>query len=290
MSFKRQYILLILLSLVVLPLFHNCTEFAAKSESLNTSACSTNMWPLFTDTYHNFFTVNNCKNCHAPGGLSGIPHFADPNTKKAVDVFVNRFGITQGPDIIENKLRSGHQGYSFSNFQTTLNQYKETWNEEVQSSLCTGRATTTYVQNVDFFESKVGFPNFYVVKPTMVDWQTVKWDMGAIKSNLSGVEVSVEIKVFSNEFGDPENYFVNNIKIKNPDFPVRIRKAYVLLNRQTYFVTTFSGIDTTLTASSTFQDINPGSSAGMFVKDVGDIYGPQDRWSVQFELIEPVTD
>lgn len=290
MRFKRQYFSFLILSLGILPLFHNCTQFAAKSESVESSACATNMWPLFVDTYHNFFTVNNCKNCHAPGGLPGIPHFADPNTKSAVDVFVKRFGVTQAPDIIENKLRTGHQGYSFSSFQSTLTQYKETWNEEVQSSLCTGRAVSTYVQNVDFFEPKPGYPNFYVVKASMQDWQTVKWDMSAISSKLKNVELSVEIKVQSNEYGDPENYFVNNIKIKNPDFAVRIRKVYVLLNRQTYFVTTFSGIDGTFTASSAFQEINAGSSAGMFVKDTAEIYGPSDRWSLQIELIEPVTD
>ncbi len=290
MSVQQKYFSIFILSLVVIPLFHNCTQYAAKSESVEGSACSTNMWPLYVDSYHNFFTVNNCKSCHAPGGLSGIPHFADPNTKNAVDIFVKRFGIVQAPDIIENKLRTGHQGYSYSNFQSTLTQYKEAWNEEVQSSLCTGRAISTYVQNVDFFEPKPGYPSFYVVKSSMQGWQTVKWDMGAITNKLKDVEVAVDIRVQSNEYGDPENYFVNNIKVKNPDFALRIRKIYVLLNRQTYFVTTFSGIDGTFPASSTLQEVNPGSSAGMFVKDVNETYGPTDRWSLQIEVIEPVNN
>lgn len=288
MVLKRQYAFYFILSLVVLPLFHNCAEYKAQTDSLESSACATNMWPLFTDTYHSFFTTNNCKTCHAPGGVSGIPHFADPNTKNAVDVFVNRFGITQAPDIIENKLRSGHQGYSYSTFQSTLTQYKKDWNEQVQSSLCTGRAVTTYVQNMDFFEQKPGYPGYYVVKSSMTGWQPLVWDMGIVSTKLAGVQLSVDIQVTSNEFGDPENYFVNHIKVKNPDFAVKIKKIYVMLNRKTFFVTTFSGIDGTFPASNSFQELNAGSSAGIFVKETDDRYQPSDRWSVQIETFEPI--
>lgn len=270
-----------------MPLFHNCGEFTAKTDSLEKSACSANMWPLFTDTYHTFFTTNNCKTCHAPGGVSTIPHFANPNTKSAVEVFL-KFGTTQAPDVIENKLRSGHQGYSFSNLQAELNGYKKTWNEQVQSSLCSGRATTTYAQSVEFFEPNPMAPDFNIVKDSMVDWQTVVWDMSIINKDLAGVELSVEIKANRNTYKDPENYYVNNIKLKNPSAAIKIKKIYVLLNRKTFFVTTFSGIDGTFPASATFQELNPGSSAGIFVKEAEELYANSDRWAIQVELFEPV--
>jgi hypothetical protein len=282
---RREFLCILVLSIVVLPLFHNCGQFEAKSDSLSSSACSADMWPLFEDTYYQFFKTNNCKTCHAPGGVSGLPQFANPDSKKGVEVFLN-FGATAGPDIVENKLRAGHQGYNFSNLQEQLADYKKEWNEQVQSGLCTAQSTTTYSQSIDFFEPHPTAPEFNIVKASMTGWQTLTWDLGKLSADLKGYEITAEIQIQANEFMDPEHYYVRNLQVKNPK-SVRVKKVYVLLNKKTYFVTTFSGINNTYVPSATvFQPLNDGGSAGTFVKEPDEKYANSDKWSIQMELFE----
>lgn len=283
---QRAHFILLMIALIIVPLFHNCTKFEAQKMLASASACSTDMWPLFDSTYHNFFNTNNCKSCHSENGISGIPHFADADSKKGVEVFLS-LGGSAAPDVVENKLKSGHQGYSFTTLQSELDDYKKQWYDKVQNSLCSGQSTVSYSQSIDFFEPHPTAPEFNIVKTTMMDWQTLTWDMGKNHPDLQGISLSVEIKAQANEFQDPENYFVRNIKLKNPNSAMKVRKIYVLLNKKTYFVTTFSGIDNTYPASNDFQPLNDGSSAGIFVKDTGEKYANSDKWSIQIEIFEP---
>jgi len=276
---KKQLLIVFGVLLFVAPLFHNCSQFVSESETLN-KACANELLPLFKATYHQFFTNNTCKNCHSPSGLPGVPHFAAPNAALGLTHFMKI-----GPDRLENKLKTGHQSFNYGNAEVELTTFKDEWNERSKTRACTGDKIMPPSKTIEFFEPCPGAQTKTCVKPSMQDWQTLTWDMDIETDDTEGVEVSIKVKVTYNEFNLPENYMVKDLMIKTPNHPVLVQGVTVMLNRKTYFVTTFQGIDLVIPAGPDFQAVGD-SAAAIFVKDETEKYANTDRWAVQFETLE----
>lgn len=282
---KKQVLLIFAGLLAIAPLFHNCgSQMASQVNAFkSSSACETDMLPVFEETYYKFFSENNCKNCHSSSGISSIPHFADPIATTGLSYFMKL-----GPDHIENKLRAGHQGYNFTNLQPILNSHKEAWNDEVQAGACTNQAIDTAGKNILFFEPDPEYPTEMILKQSMLDWQTISWNLdNGTSSNTDGVDLSIDVKVAYNPlFMSPQNYLVSNLKVRTRKHGVHIKGIYILLNGETYSVTTFKAVDSKIPKGPDFQAITEGSSAAVFMKDFGQKYENADRWSVQIEVFD----
>jgi hypothetical protein len=280
---KRQGLAILIIVLLVIPLFHNCGKMQVSSDSQLSSACATDMLPVFEKTYHKFFTTHTCNGCHKVGGQAGFRPFADDDLAKALNAF-----MVVSPDGVENKIKAGHQGFSYTSFETDLVADKKEWSAAEQKSSCSGSDVVTSGRNILFFEPHPVYSNVNIVKSDMQGWQTITWDLDKGQNPVTaGVQLSIDVSVsFDPTLLVAQNYLVSNLKIKSTKHDLHIQGVYILLNKKTYFVTTFKKIDAQITKGPDFQALAEGSAAGIFVKDVGEKYENGDSWSVQIENLE----
>jgi len=285
---KRQTLFILAALLAIAPLFHNCgAQMTAQSASkFSASSCEADMLPVFKATYYKFFSDNNCKQCHSSAGIPSIPHFAEPDAQTGLSFFMKL-----GPDMIENKLRAGHQTFSFTNLQPALNANKKIWNDAYTENSCSNRDVMTVGKTIAFFEPAPDAPDINVVKAAMADWQTLTWNLdNGVNKDFAGVSISIDVKVAAQQIGPslkPINYLVDNLKITTTKHGVHLKGVYVLLNNQTYSVTTYKAVEATLAASPDVQEIAPDSAGATFMKaDTDGQYQNADQWSVQIETFE----
>jgi hypothetical protein len=285
MILKKQSLFILICFSLVLTLFHNCGQFANVDNSIN-SACSADMLPTFKNTFYIFFKDNKCTKCHSPESIDtkvGIPQFAAGDAALGLSYFSKL-----GPDKIIAKLSAGHNGYDYTSLKTTLSDYKTKWNNKLNaaSGSCTDEnGIPELSKSVQFFEDTLEY-NRYKVLPDMLTWQTVTWSLDNGKSEmLKDVSITLDIMVQADAFRGPEAYIVSNLKMISPNKILHIKGVTVLLNDQTYSVSTYQGVDIVLNPLATPQDLAPGSAAGVFVIHTDEIYKNSDGWKVHFDSI-----
>jgi hypothetical protein len=281
MSMKRQSVLILICVSAVLTLFHNCGQFA-NTDTINAS-CATDMLPTFKNTFYIFFQDNTCTRCHSASGLEGIPHFAAADAALGLSFFQKI-----GPAKVKSKLEAGHNGYNYSALATTLSDYQAKWNKasEGAGSCTDANGVPELAKSLDFFEDTLEFGR-YPVKADMLTWQTVQWSLdNGKRAVLAGTSVSLDIKVQADDFRTPEAYIVGNLKFLSPTKRLRIKGVTVLLNDQTYSVSTYQGINVIVEPGSDYQVLIPGSAAGVFVLNSGEVYQNSDSWKIRFDSIE----
>lgn len=234
------------------------------------------MGDVFASSFAVFFNQQKCTNCHATRGVEGIAPFADSDLKVALNAFA-----PLGPDPIINKLKSGHQGFSYSVLEAELLAHKAKWEAGVGSSGC-DYSQSTKPATLMFFQDVEPDGTQERVEPIFGETQTIFWDMS---HHIEGLSFTAEITVQVDRVTQhPKGYWIGNFKAKSEKHKVKVSGITVFLNGDDHPFSTFSEVSLIL-PKTPFGDF-PITAEGQraFVKKPdGQIYTNEDQWVLRFD-------
>lgn len=299
----RSVVVLSILALVAALSFQNCgpsfvnTEESATIET-KLEACDEALLLEFAATYHKTLRRIGCNNCHAPGGQRFDAAFAQDDQILAFLEFKKRGSAT-----INARIQDGHNS-SLPSGQVLYSNTDPGLLKEIDDHLkkyqgvertCSGGAksiTAPPKQATIFDPAKVNDINHCGIGDPLTtagaNGQTLTWDLGAIRPDLAGVQVSIEISPDAPASFPPNicahtGYRAGDVKITTAK-ALQLKNLRIFMNGNHFGVNTFM-LTRTVPAGSMNYKMVDSLSGGYGVYDSGSCK-QADQWSFAIESIE----